>query len=93
MRKVIASKYGLENVWETKRPSHGVSYWKGIMQSMEKFKEAVRIQVGSGWNTQVWNDLCCTQQPLKLEAPHIYEITSNRAVKVANCKNSNGGEG
>lgn len=27
--------------------SYGVSCWKGIMQMMEKFKAAIRVEVGS----------------------------------------------
>lgn len=76
-KKVIAIKYGLEHAWETKRrsSSHGVCCWKGIMQSMGNFKESIWVQVSSGRKTLFWNDLWCTHRPLKVEVPHIYEMT------------------
>lgn len=64
-----------------------------MLQSLGNFKEAIQIQIGSGKKTQFWNDVWCTNRPLKLEAPHIYEITSNKTVKLADCKCSNRGNG
>lgn len=60
------------------------------MKKMEKFKEAIWIEVGSKRNTQFWNDVWCTYRPLKLEAPRIYEIAVYRDVKVVDCTNSDG---
>lgn len=49
-KQVIVSKYEQTNVLVTNTP-HGVSWWKGIMQMVEKFKEAIQVEVGSGMNT------------------------------------------
>lgn len=75
-RQVIASKYGLVNAWETKSPtsSHGVICWKGIMWLMEGFKTAIWVEVGNGRNTSFWTDTWCSNQPLCVEAPHIYAM-------------------
>lgn len=67
-----------------------VSCWKGIMQFLTKFKEAIWVKVGSSWNACFWTDLWCSSWRLCLEAPCNYEIISNRKVNVADCKNSYG---
>lgn len=77
----------MENEWDSKRSllPFGVGCWKGIMQEMESFKTATRIEVGSGTKTNFWKDSWCSSRPLMMETPNMYKLARNREDRVMDC--------
>lgn len=51
-KQVFVSKYGLANT-NISTSSYVVSCWKSIMQMVEKFKKATRVEIGLGLNTSL----------------------------------------
>lgn len=57
-RQVVVGKYGVANCWESKTPNKAneAGCLQGIMNPVEMFKRAIRIEVGSGLSTLFWKD-------------------------------------
>lgn len=53
------------------------------MQLVGKFKEAIRVEVGSRTRALFWHDKWCTNRPLRIKAPLICVIASNKEAMVA----------
>jgi len=75
-RKVIASKYGLDNLgwWSKKSPyAQGVGCWKSILVVLELFKTSVHLKVRNGSMMLLWQDVWCGDCPLKAQFPNLLE--------------------
>ena len=76
-RKVIASKYGVDNSrwWCKKSPNaHGVGCWKSILKGLELFKTLVRFKVKNGSNVLFWQDVWCAVSSLKTQFPNLFRL-------------------
>jgi hypothetical protein len=76
-RKVIIAKYGsLDGGWMSKAPSgpHGVGLWKFIHSRWANFSKLVAFEVGDGSLIRFWDDLWCSEEPLKLAYPELFCI-------------------
>jgi hypothetical protein len=76
-RKVIMAKYGsLDGGWMSKAPSgpHGVGLWKFIHSRWANFSKLVAFEVGDGSLIRFWDDLWCSEEPLKLVYPELFRI-------------------
>ena len=60
--------------WMSKAPSgpHGVGMWKFIRSRWAKFSKFVTFEVGDGSLIRFWDDVWCTEEPLKLAYPELY---------------------
>ena len=79
-------KYGsLEGGWTSKIPSgtYGVGLWKFIRSGWDKFSQMLKFEVGDGTRILFWDDVWCTDNPLKVAYPELYRIAKAKDAFVA----------
>lgn len=84
-RSIIAAKYGLINKWETKKENfpHGVGLWKGIALQLDWFNQVISMNLGIRNDCLFWSDRWCSNRPLKIEVPLIFNLALNKLASVA----------
>lgn len=93
--KDVQAKYGMANSRDSCRvsTSYGTSCWKGIMDQMDSYKNAITVEIELGINILFWDDKWCSCRPLKLEVPFIFNIARNQDAKVVDYWRADGEDG
>ena len=84
-RKVIASKYGVDNSgwWSMKSSNaHGFGCWKSILVRLELFKTLVHFKVKNGSKVLFWEDVWCGDSSLKTQFPDLFRMARFRDATV-----------
>lgn len=55
------------------------------MKVIDEFRQGIKFEIGSGTNMQFWKDRWCTNRPLMLESPSLFNIMINKDARVADC--------
>jgi hypothetical protein len=93
-RQVVMVKYGaLEGTRTSKMPTgtYGVGLWKFIRSGWDKFSRMLKFEVGDVTRVRFWDDVCCTDGPLKSAYPELFRIARAKDAFVADNFHCRGG--
>lgn len=94
-RTIIDVKYGVgESGWNSGLPTGTleVSVWRHIRKGWEEFVPNTRLVVGNGPKVRFWHDRWCGDTPLKVLFPSLFQLARDKAAKVSNYMDDQGGQ-
>lgn len=55
------------------------------MKVTDEFIWGIKFEIGSGTRIRFWKDFRCTDRPLMLESPFLFNIVRNKDARVVDC--------